>query len=49
MTKAHTDAFGESYYDGNTGETYFKGISTPASRLFKKASAAIHSHRSPGL
>ena len=25
MTKAHTDAFGESYYDGNTGETYFKG------------------------
>ncbi|MEC7278889.1 MAG: EF-hand domain-containing protein [Candidatus Thermoplasmatota archaeon] len=25
MTEAHTDAFGESYYDGNTGETYFKG------------------------
>ena len=25
MTKAHIDAFGESYYDGNTGETYFTG------------------------
>jgi len=25
MTEAHTDAFGESYYDGNTGETYFNG------------------------
>ncbi|MEC8742179.1 MAG: EF-hand domain-containing protein, partial [Candidatus Thermoplasmatota archaeon] len=23
MTQAHIDAFGESYYDGNTGETYF--------------------------
>ena len=25
MTQAHIDAFGESYYDGNTGETYFAG------------------------
>ena len=25
MTQAHIDAFGESYYDGNTGETYFEG------------------------
>ena len=25
MTQAHIDAFGESYYDGSTGETYFAG------------------------
>ena len=25
MTQAHINAFGESYYDGNTGETYFTG------------------------